>query len=148
MDQEAAEWWELAERERRRFESHQPPKSKRRKHRHRKRESDFVEVVRQREIAALVREQNYDRKNQYYQRWAGDMRRHDYKTYIVSAEWKTFRDKIIADRGYRCEKCGTHKGILQVHHLHYRNLGCEKPEDVQALCSICHRKIHEAPPWD
>ena len=53
-----------------------------------------------------------------------------YHKYIDSAEWKVFRIAIFAQRGARCERCWTTHGPLQLHHLHYGNLGHEKPEDV------------------
>lgn len=31
---------------------------------------------------------------------------------------------------------------LNLHHLHYRNIGHEKLEDLQALCRHCHLKVH------
>ncbi len=44
---------------------------------------------------------------------------------------------------------------LEVHHLHYRNLGCEQPEDLIVLCtdslhgfrrnSGCHERTHSDP---
>ena len=34
------------------------------------------------------------------------------------------------------------KPITQVHHLHYQTLGHETLNDVQGLCSRCHRYCH------
>jgi hypothetical protein len=89
----------------------------------------------------------------------------DYRTYIRSDEWMLRRvaalQRTIVRTQYvpqpRCEVCGrpgrSHKNSrssldwkdrqfrveyslgLQVHHLHYRNLGQEEPEDLIVLCT-------------
>lgn len=89
----------------------------------------------------------------------------DYRTYIRSDEWKLRRVAALhrATRrdGYvpqpRCEVCGRagyphknsgssldyrerrfrveHSNGLEVHHLHYRNLGHEEPADLMVLCT-------------
>jgi hypothetical protein len=42
----------------------------------------------------------------------------------------------------RCVACGR-GGILDVHHAYgYRNLGNERPEELQALCRTCHEFVH------
>jgi len=51
--------------------------------------------------------------------------------------WRALRLRVIQRDGYRCGDCGrlvldTRK--LQVHHLSYDRLGCEKLSD-------CHRRI-------
>jgi 5-methylcytosine-specific restriction endonuclease McrA len=40
-----------------------------------------------------------------------------------------------------CEDCGE-RLALQLHHLHYDTIGCESPEDLQALCDGCHERKH------
>jgi hypothetical protein len=40
-----------------------------------------------------------------------------------------------------CEDCG-HRLPLYFHHLHYRSLGRELPEDIVHLCRECHRCRH------
>jgi hypothetical protein len=47
-------------------------------------------------------------------------------------------------RGSRCEWCGQESASLALHHLHYRSLGSEQPEDVKLLCAECHTKADEA----
>jgi hypothetical protein len=77
----------------------------------------------------------------------------DYRTYIRSDAWRRRRKDAILrstkDGWPRCEVCGRpgihHKRLqpgdifgssgLQVHHLHYRNLGQEEPEDLIVLCT-------------
>jgi 5-methylcytosine-specific restriction endonuclease McrA len=74
----------------------------------------------------------------------------DYKQYIKSAEWRLKRRELINELGSQYSRCGFSKRYLrslgrhlQVHHLHYDTLGCERPEDVMILCNICHKKEHE-----
>ncbi len=70
------------------------------------------------------------------------LRRAKYEAYINSPEWKLFRVTVFAARGRKCERCCTIKGEMHVHHLHYRNFGKEKLEDVQILCERCHKAEH------
>lgn len=96
----------------------------------------------------------------------------DYREYIASDEWRTRRAEAIRRTIKRteiwtapqCEVCGQygvrHKNKpdfkqkkfrvemsngLEVHHPHYRNLGCEEPGDLIVLCGLCHDKTHEDP---
>ena len=65
----------------------------------------------------------------------------EYQDYLKSEHWQKTRKATLADRNYRCEKCGG-SGPLHVHHLTYANLGAEWPEDLQVLCEFCHRWEH------
>jgi 5-methylcytosine-specific restriction endonuclease McrA len=89
----------------------------------------------------------------------------DYSEYIASDAWRAKRDSalLIASRrsprrGYpACEACGKFGGHfknpsehrvqyangLHVHHVTYRNLGDEPPEDLIVLCTECHKRVHE-----
>jgi len=62
---------------------------------------------------------------------------------ISSTEWKSLRREIIEQRGNRCELCRHEGGSLVLHHLHYKSMGNEQPEDVQLLCSTCHEPADE-----
>ena len=69
----------------------------------------------------------------------------NYKEYIrKDCRWWMLAKRIIADRGYRCERCRS-EIELQVHHKTYKNLGHEEPEDLIVLCEICHTKKHDSP---
>ena len=46
---------------------------------------------------------------------------------------------LVEQRGDRCERCGKESVPLDLHHVHYRLLGNEQPEDVELLCRECHR---------
>ena len=67
----------------------------------------------------------------------------NYLEYLESPEWWTIRRNAMRRAQWRCEneKLGEprHEGPLEVHHLHYRTLGCEQLDDVQVLCPACHR---------
>lgn len=67
-----------------------------------------------------------------------------YAKYLESNKWKRFRKSILISRGSMCEKCNAmgESVILHVHHLTYKNIFNERPEDVQILCEECHKKEH------
>lgn len=69
----------------------------------------------------------------------------EYKEYIVSSSWKQKRWVAIQRANNRCQRCG--KSIkevpLQVHHLTYDRLGCERDEDLLVVCAPCHEKEDE-----
>jgi len=84
-----------------------------------------------------------------YQDWAyteldRDKQRAVYKDYLKSSHWLTTRREAIIRAGFKCEYCGAsfYDETLQVHHLTYKNIGREQPEDMQVLCRTCHRKAH------
>jgi 5-methylcytosine-specific restriction endonuclease McrA len=74
--------------------------------------------------------------------WLKPNGRVDYHLYIVSVEWKLKRLEALRHYGEACDQCGD-KNNLQVHHIHYKNLGREKLEDLQILCKGCHFALHE-----
>jgi len=63
--------------------------------------------------------------------------RQQYREYLRSPEWQRKRQAAFAHYGRECQWCGDKKR-LQVHHLHYRTLGSESPEDLEILCPGCH----------
>jgi hypothetical protein len=67
-----------------------------------------------------------------------------YHQRISSAQWKTLKRKVIEERGSRCERCERVSASLHLHHVHYRSLGSEQPEDVELLCAECHKGADEA----
>lgn len=66
----------------------------------------------------------------------------DYQTYLHSKSWQRRARACRKRAGYRCQVC-KRKAKLQAHHLTYERLGHEKPTDLMALCSQCHRRVHE-----
>lgn len=61
-----------------------------------------------------------------------------YQQRISSAQWQSLKREIVAQRGSRCERCNSEGPSLDLHHLHYRSVGNEHPEDVVLLCRDCH----------
>jgi hypothetical protein len=79
----------------------------------------------------------------------GDFRRY-YNTsihqyYLNSRRWKIKRQKVFAELGEVCYKCGSIVNI-QVHHLTYMNWLEELSEQLIPLCPACHTWIHDT--WD
>lgn len=71
----------------------------------------------------------------------------DYQEYLKSDLWKSFREVVLKRAKNTCQKCKNqfHRGVLHVHHLHYKTLGNEGFEDVLLVCKPCHEKIHNKP---
>ena len=67
----------------------------------------------------------------------------EYKQYLLSDTWQRLRSKRLAIDEYRCQRCGTPYGPLQVHHLVYPEiLGTEDPyTDLITLCASCHELV-------
>lgn len=74
----------------------------------------------------------------------GDKKVH-YSTYIQSVGWKIKAEMAKMRAGYRCQDCGVHRddgAQLDAHHLTYKRLGHERPEDIAVLCHTCHGLRH------
>ena len=67
-----------------------------------------------------------------------------YQQRISSGHWKRQKREIIEQRGNRCDRCEQVNASLHLHHIHYRSLGREQPEDVELLCPQCHAAADEA----
>ena len=70
----------------------------------------------------------------------------EYRTYLKSDAWEEKRKMMFALRGRQCEICGKTNLTLQVHHLTYKNIFNESPEDLQVLCKGCHEDVHDKDP--
>lgn len=66
----------------------------------------------------------------------------EYKNYLLSKQWLELRLDILTNRGGKCEECGS-KNKIQVHHLTYKNIFNEEPEDLILLCRSCHELEHK-----
>jgi hypothetical protein len=66
-----------------------------------------------------------------------------YEDYLKSDIWKELRYAVLKRADGRCENCGalfSSNKKLDVHHKNYDRIGgTEKLEDLQALCSNCHK---------
>ena len=65
-----------------------------------------------------------------------------YRKYLLSDEWAQIRIDLFNHRGKQCELCLS-KNKLEVHHLTYKNIFNEEPEDLMILCKSCHKKQHK-----
>ena len=68
-----------------------------------------------------------------------------YYKYLRSKQWADIKLDLIQTRGAQCERCGAKRKqlrYLHVHHLTYKNLFNEEPEDLEILCAPCHRAEH------
>lgn len=65
------------------------------------------------------------------------------ETYLKSPEWKATRAASISQHDSTCCLCREKKESLDVHHLSYKNLFCEKLSEIRPVCRECHDKVHE-----
>src|SRR5574344_308004 len=68
-----------------------------------------------------------------------------YKDYINSDEWKN-KSKLFLRKNPTCQICLKYRSE-DVHHLTYKNLGNEQKGELMALCTRCHRNIHNSLPY-
>ncbi len=65
-----------------------------------------------------------------------------YQEYLGSEHWEKLRESALERDGRKCAECGKKKR-LQVHHKVYQKRWEDgKLEDVETLCSSCHRGKH------
>lgn len=63
-----------------------------------------------------------------------------YEDYLRSPHWAE-RRRLAGDAADWTCACG--RPATQIHHRTYARLGRERLRDLRAVCSDCHRKIHE-----
>ena len=70
-------------------------------------------------------------------------RRYWYRVvYLRSDHWQRFRERALKYYTPICQVKGCSvKWPLQLHHLHYRNIGREHVKDVRPLCGNHHEMI-------
>ncbi len=79
------------------------------------------------------------------------LRRLPYAEYRKSTYWKRVRAAMCLIYRLRCQshRCtGLDSWLLgeydlKVHHLHYRNRGRERLDNLRLLCADCHKKAHD-----
>jgi hypothetical protein len=62
-----------------------------------------------------------------------------YENYLTSAAWRRLRYAALRRARWRCERCGAHVTNLDVHHRTYKRLGHERLDDLEVVCTTCHR---------
>lgn len=70
------------------------------------------------------------------------MSQREYAEYLRSDHWLNIRDNVLR-RHMLCERCNS-APVIHVHHTRYRNIYNIRRDDLVALCSGCHIKIHWA----
>lgn len=65
-----------------------------------------------------------------------------YHEYMRSVHWKIRREQYFNVHDKKCWICGS-SARLGLHHLHYKNLGREKDDDLIALCWDHHERLHD-----
>ncbi len=68
---------------------------------------------------------------------------YNYHKYLQSEEWKTIRNQVIERDNGLCLHCKINPA-QEVHHKHYNNIYREKIDDLESVCSNCHREIHKS----
>ena len=64
-----------------------------------------------------------------------------YHEYMISEQWRDFREFAYKMLGRQCAKCGGSSHI-ELHHKTYFRLGHEKVPDVVPMCRVCHNRFH------
>jgi hypothetical protein len=65
----------------------------------------------------------------------------NYQAYLQSPEWRKTRNAALKRAGYQCSGCPSRRE-LQVHHVTYERVGCEREADLVVLCAPCHEGEH------
>ena len=67
-----------------------------------------------------------------------------YLDYLKTPLWATKRLGAIRRANFKCEMCSTPVGIdtAHCHHLTYKHLGGEEPDELACLCRYCHLQVH------
>lgn len=74
-----------------------------------------------------------------------------YPDYLKTSHWRKVRAAMMLIEQARCKECDIDvdsfygadwETEIQVHHLHYRNRGHERYEDLRLLCREHHEKAH------
>lgn len=63
-----------------------------------------------------------------------------YDDYLLSDDWTEFAISFKAEKGNRCEVCGSEES-LHVHHLKYSD-NLKNEADLIVLCEFCHKCFH------
>lgn len=64
-----------------------------------------------------------------------------YNNYLLTAEWKDKRERVLDRDDYLCQAC-LKRRATQAHHLTYKRVFNEPLFDLAAVCDVCHRALH------
>lgn len=63
-----------------------------------------------------------------------------------TSNYKDWRNNVMRDRGFCCERCGSIGGQMNLHHVksfaRYKDLQMEE-DNVALLCEKCHKEFHD-----
>lgn len=68
-----------------------------------------------------------------------------YSEYLQSEQWLELREQVLKRDKYRCQWTGKSSrpgDPLQVHHMTYDRVGCERMEDLITVCRSAHQAHH------
>lgn len=103
--------------------------------------------VRLKLMAKKVKKQNKRRKQRSQweeKQWQTERRFWaDYGFYLKSENWQKKREAVLKRARFLCEVC-QRREATQVHHLSYMHVYDEPLSDLQAVCSVCHARIHSS----
>lgn len=68
------------------------------------------------------------------------MNKIEYKEYLGTPHWQKTKKQKVAKKSF-CSVCGFSN--VDIHHLNYENIGCEKMQDLIRLCRDCHFTLHD-----
>jgi hypothetical protein len=61
---------------------------------------------------------------------------------LVKRVYQIHSRQVLEAQGWRCARCGDHY-MLQIHHRKFRSHGgTHRRENLEPVCSDCHRLIH------
>lgn len=67
-----------------------------------------------------------------------------YAEYLASPHWRDVKRRYRASN--RPQRCVCGAAGSQLHHLTYQRLGAERLTDLELLCEVCHRRVHDVGP--
>ena len=108
---------------------------------HDKRKNDLLRKARKRVYDMLMNEQEMDSEWDYKQSIP-----QSYKEQLNDIRWQAFRLFVLTARGTKCEMCGSTENVIHIHHNRYifgKKAWEYTCNDVEVLCSYCHKKIHD-----
>ncbi len=63
-----------------------------------------------------------------------------YEKYLLLPWWDYVRSRTLRRARGCCELCKD-KAAVQAHHTTYERIGCERLDDMVALCRTCHQHV-------
>jgi len=61
---------------------------------------------------------------------------------LDAASYEKLRQQVLRRDGWRCQTCGAMSN-LEVHHQQFRSRsGADSKDNLIALCSVCHARLH------